>query len=48
MSAPRRKRKSQARREHELDRMVVAATWRRDRAKAGLGYKFQPPKRLRR
>jgi hypothetical protein len=31
-------------REHELDRMVVAAVWRRDQAKAGHGFKFEAPK----
>jgi hypothetical protein len=32
-------------REHALDRMVAAATWRRERAKAGHGYKFVAPTR---
>jgi hypothetical protein len=35
-------------REHELDRMVAAATWRCERAKAGRGYRFQLPPSLRR
>jgi len=32
-------------REHELDRLVSAATWRRERARKGLGYEFQIPKK---
>jgi hypothetical protein len=34
-------------RDHELDRMVVAAEWRRRQAKAGLGYVFQIPEKAR-
>lgn len=34
-------------REHELDRMIAAATWRRERAKAGHGYRFELPPSLR-
>jgi hypothetical protein len=34
-------------REHELDRMVIAAEWRRRQAKAGLGYVFQIPEKAR-
>jgi hypothetical protein len=32
-------------REHELDRMVIAAVWRREQAKAGHGFKFRAPKK---
>jgi hypothetical protein len=32
-------------REHELDRMVAAATWRAERAKRGAGYVFKIPSR---
>jgi hypothetical protein len=34
-------------REHELDRMIAAATWRRERAKAGRGFRFELPPSLR-
>jgi hypothetical protein len=33
-------------REHKLDRMVVAAVWRREQAQAGRGYRFQLPPSL--
>jgi hypothetical protein len=32
-------------REHELDRMVVAAVWRWEQAKAGRGYRFEAPRK---
>ena len=35
-------------REHELDRMVSAAVWRRERAKAGQGFTFEIPESARR
>jgi hypothetical protein len=35
-------------REHAFDRMVAAATCRRERAKAGRGYRFELPPSLRR
>jgi hypothetical protein len=35
-------------REHELDRMVAAATWRAERAKSGQGYVFKIPAKSRR
>jgi hypothetical protein len=35
-------------RAHELDRMIAAATWRRERAKTGHGYRFELPPSLRR
>jgi hypothetical protein len=47
VSAHKRDKRAE-RREHELDRMVAAATWRRERAKAGKGYTFRAPKGLRR
>jgi len=34
-------------REHELDRMVIAAVWRSKRAREGRGYRFQLPPSLR-
>jgi hypothetical protein len=34
-------------REHELDRMVVAAVYRRERAREGKGFRFQLPPSLR-
>jgi hypothetical protein len=48
MSALERRRETRAEREHRHDREAVAAIYRRKRAKAGLGYKFRAPKRLRR
>jgi hypothetical protein len=30
-------------REHGLDRAIIAAVWRRERAAAGRGYKFVAP-----
>lgn len=35
-------------REHALDRMISAATYRRERAKAGKGYEFCIPESARR
>jgi hypothetical protein len=43
-----RKRETRTELEHRHDRELAAAFHRRQRAMAGLGYKFQPPKRLRR
>jgi hypothetical protein len=43
----RAERKRQRDREHQLDRMVVAAVWRRDQAKADLGYVFKIPEKAR-
>ena len=40
-------RKGRQDREHQLDRMVVAAVWRRSQAKAGLGYVFKIPEKAR-
>jgi hypothetical protein len=34
-------------REHQLDRMVAAATWRVERAKTGKGYRFEIPEKAR-
>jgi hypothetical protein len=34
-------------REHELDRMVAAATYRRERARVGRGFRFELPSSLR-
>jgi hypothetical protein len=34
-------------REHQLDRMVAAATWRAERAKRGDGYRFEIPEKAR-
>jgi hypothetical protein len=34
-------------REHALDRMVIAAVYRRERAQAGRGYEFKLPAGLR-
>jgi hypothetical protein len=31
-------------REHEFDRMVIAAVWRREQAEAARGFKFSAPK----
>ena len=35
-------------REHELDRMAAAATYRAQRAREGTGYRFELPPSLRR
>jgi hypothetical protein len=35
-------------REHKFDREVIAAVHRRERAKAGKGYKFKAPRKARR
>jgi len=45
MTCPERKR--QRDREHAIDRMVSAATWRRRRAREGHGFKFELPPSLR-
>jgi hypothetical protein len=42
------RRETRTDREHRHDRELVAAFHRRQRAALGLGYKFQPPKGLRR
>jgi hypothetical protein len=42
MSASTR-RKRQRDREHELDRMISAATYRAQRAREGKGYRFVAP-----
>ena len=34
-------------REHQFDREIIAATYRRQRAAAGFGYRFQVPAKLR-
>jgi hypothetical protein len=34
-------------REHQLDRMIIAAVWKREQAKAGKGHKFELPPSLR-
>ena len=34
-------------RDHELDRMVAAATWRAEQAKCGRGYVFKMPSKAR-
>jgi hypothetical protein len=39
-----RRRETTESREHQLDRMVVAAVWRRQQARAGRGYKFKAPR----
>lgn len=35
-------------RRHELNRMVVAAVWRREKAAAGRGFKFEIPESAQR
>lgn len=47
MSASTRCKREQRDREHELDRMISAATYRARRAREGRGFKFQMPPSLR-
>jgi hypothetical protein len=44
----RAERKRRRDREHELDRMVATAVWRREQAKAGHGFRFEIPESVRR
>ena len=48
MNALSRKLETREQRKHRFDRECVAAVYRRKRAQAGHGFKFQPPERLRR
>ena len=41
-------KRKRERREHELDRMISAATYRAQRAREGRGYSFEIPARARR
>jgi hypothetical protein len=44
---PRKRRETREEREHRHDRELAAAFYCRQRAKAGLGYRFQLPPSLR-
>ena len=44
----RAERKHRRYREHQLDRMVSAAVWRREQAAAGRGFSFEIPQAARR
>ena len=43
-----RKRETAKQREHRYDREIAAATYRRERAREGRGYRFEIPARARR
>ena len=43
----RRLERARREREHQLDRMVSAACWRREQARKGLGCRFEIPRRAR-
>jgi hypothetical protein len=44
----RAERKRRRDREHELDRMVAAAVWRREQAASDRGFRFEIPASARR
>jgi hypothetical protein len=41
------KRETRQEREHRYDREIAAATWRREQARAGRGFRFELPPSLR-